>query len=222
MPPLEIELAARLVSLLAGLLLLTAVLVAWRLSVKAAIRLLALQGGALAVLVAVIGATEATMELFAVAAVVFGLKAILLPVILAKSARQTGASRETSPLINPTASLLAVAAVTVVAYVVAQPLTRVGPTLTAPAAPVGMALVFIGFLLLATRRRASSALIGFLMIDNGIAVVAFLAAGGVPLVVEAGVLLDVLLIVLILRVLTARMRLKFGGTDLAELSELCD
>ena len=52
--------------------------------------------------------------------------------------------------------------------------------------------------------------------------VAFLTAEGVPLVVELGVSLDVLLVVLILRVLTSRMQAKFGGTDLDELTELRD
>ena len=60
------------------------------------------------------------------------------------------------------------------------------------------------------------------MLDNGIATVAFLTAGGVPLVVELGVSLDVLLVVLILQVLTARMQAAFGGTDLDDLTELRD
>ena len=88
--------------------------------------------------------------------------------------------------------------------------------------PIGIALVLIGFLLLVTRRRALSQLVGFLLIDNGIAAVAFLTAGGVPLVVELGASLDVLLVVLILQVLRGRMRVKFGDTDLTELTELRD
>ena len=67
--------------------------------------------------------------------------------------------------------------------------------------PVGLALVLIGFLVLLTRRSALSQLIGFVILDNGIATTAFLTSGGVPLVVELGVTLDVLLVVLILRVL---------------------
>ncbi len=86
----------------------------------------------------------------------------------------------------------------------------------------GVTLVLIGLLTLTTRRRAMSQLIGFVMMDNGIATVALLTAGGVPLVVELGVSLDVLLVVLILLVLTSRMQAAFGGTDLDELKELHD
>jgi len=67
-----------------------------------------------------------------------------------------------------------------------------------------------------------SQLIGFLLLDNGIGTVAFLTAGGVPLVVELGVSLDVLLVVLILQVLTSRIRAEFGDVDLDDLTELRD
>jgi len=64
--------------------------------------------------------------------------------------------------------------------------------------------------------------VGFLLVENGITLVAFLATSGVPLVVELGASLDVLLAVLVLQVLTARMRTKFGDTDLNRLRELHD
>jgi hydrogenase-4 component E len=63
---------------------------------------------------------------------------------------------------------------------------------------------------------------GFLLLDNGITAVAFLAAAGVPLLVEIGVSFDLLLVVLVLRVLTVRMRSAFGATDLDDLRELHD
>jgi hydrogenase-4 component E len=60
------------------------------------------------------------------------------------------------------------------------------------------------------------------MLDNGIATIAFLMSGGVPLMVELGVSLDVLLVVLILQVLTSRIRSEFGDIDLDDLAELRD
>jgi hydrogenase-4 component E len=60
------------------------------------------------------------------------------------------------------------------------------------------------------------------MLDNGIAALAFLTTAGVPLIVEFGASLDILLAVLVLQILSGRMRVKFGGTDLDELRELRD
>ncbi|MFE0021072.1 hypothetical protein [Amycolatopsis sp. NPDC059021] len=73
-----------------------------------------------------------------------------------------------------------------------------------------------------TRRRALSQLVGFLLLDNGITAVGFLTTSSAGLIVELGVSLDVLLAVLVLRILTSRMRETFGGTDLDELRELRD
>jgi hydrogenase-4 component E len=83
-------------------------------------------------------------------------------------------------------------------------------------------VVLIGFLVLVTRRHAVSQLVGFLLMDNGITAAGFLTTSGIGLLVEVGVALDVLLVVLVLQVLTGRMRETFGDTDLDELRELRD
>jgi hydrogenase-4 component E len=73
-----------------------------------------------------------------------------------------------------------------------------------------------------TRRHAISQAAGFLMLDNGIAATAFLLTAGVPLIVELGASLDVLFAVIVIGVLTGRLRRAFGGADLDQLQELRD
>jgi hydrogenase-4 component E len=209
------------VDLTAGVLLLTSVFIVWRHAFRASIRLLALQGIALAVLAALVAVHSHAYELLAVAVLVAVFKGGIVPTILMRSATVTGVQVDESRL-NPTASLIFVSLLTALAYVVGSPLLATTADPALGAVPVGLAMVLIGFLQLVTRRRALSQMVGFVLLDNGIAVVAFLTAGGVPLVVELGASLDVLLIVLILRVLTGRMQIKFGGTDLDELRELRD
>ncbi|HSN06279.1 MAG TPA: hypothetical protein VLV82_02965 [Candidatus Angelobacter sp.] len=210
------------IGLTAGVLLLTSVLLVWKRSLSGAVRSLAVQGIALAAMVAVIGMSEHDAELVAVSALVLGLKGVLLPWVLDRSRIRTGAVREETPLLNTTASLLALSLLTMLAYLVSQPFLALAAGPTSAAVPVGISLVLYGFLLLATRRHAISQLVGFLVLDNGIATVAFLTAGGVPLVVELGASLDVLLVVLILRVLTSRITAEFGAADLDDLMELRD
>ena len=212
---------AQMVATTTGLMLVTAILQVWRQSLTASIRLLAVQGAALAALVATIGLAERESEAVAVAGLVLAVKAGLIPWALTRTARLTGATREDAPLVNPTAGLLVAALLTGLAYVVSVPISEaLGPD--AGTAAVGLAMVLIGFLVLVSRRTALSQLIGFVVLDNGIATVAFLTSGGVPLVVELGVTLDVLLVVLILQVLASRMRLTHGGLDLDDLRELHD
>lgn len=118
--------------------------------------------------------------------------------------------------------MLAAAALTLLAYALCRPLVALAPSPATHALPVGLAVVLIGLFTLTTRRRALSQVVGFLLVDNGITAVAFLATSGVPLTVELGVTLDVLLAVLVLLVLTGRMRTAFGATDLDDLRELHD
>ncbi|MBF4764573.1 hypothetical protein ISU07_15680 [Nocardioides islandensis] len=214
---------AQLVGLCAAVLLLCAVLIVWRRSLHGQIRLLAAQGWGLGVLVAVLGIHEGDGQLMIVAVLVLALKGIVLPRVLTRATvTDNGDLREETPLINTTASLILVALLMMLAYLVSRPVQALGSTPPVAAVPVGMAVTLFGFLVLSTRRHAVSQLIGFLLLDNGIGTIAFLTAGGVPLVVELGVSLDVLLVVLILQVLTSRIRAEFGGADLDDLTELRD
>lgn len=213
----------QLLNLAAGALLLTSVLILWRRELAGIIQVLAVQGFALAGLAAVLAAHQGSVELWAVAVGLLALRAVALPFLLRRVLAQSGpARRETKPLANVASSLLAAALLTLLAYAVSEPLVSLSPTAATKAIPVGLTVVLIGFFILVTRRHALSQLVGFLLLDNGITAIGFLTAAGVDLVVELGVSLDVLLVVLVLQILTVRMRDTFGDTDLDELQELRD
>jgi hydrogenase-4 component E len=217
----------QLLYLSCGALLMTAVLIVWRRQLTAIVKVLAVQGMALAALAGVLAARGHDAELAAIAAGVLALRGVALPLLLrralaAAGPAATGQSRETRPLVNVAASLLATAALVLLAYAVSGPLTALAPSPAAHAIPVGIAVMLTGFFVLVTRRRALSQLAGFLLMDNGITATGFLTGAGTGLVVELGVSLDVLLAVLVLQVLTSRMREAFGDTDLDELRELRD
>jgi hydrogenase-4 component E len=214
--------STQLLDVICGGILLVAVLTLWRRQLAAIVRLLAVQGALIAVLAGLLGVREGSPELLVAALGVLVLKALVLPAVLRRVLADSGEARETEPLVNVTGSLLAAALLTLLAYVLSQPLVELAPSAETRALPVGIAVVLLGFFVLVSRRRALSQVVGFLLLDNGITTTAFLATSGVPLVVELGVSLDVLLVVLVLQIVAARMRLTFGRTDLDELSELRD
>ncbi len=212
----------QLLDLACGVFLLAAVLVLWRRRLAAIVGLFAIQGAALAGLVAVLAVHQHDAELGAVAVGILLLCAIALPILLRRALQAAGETRETQPLVNVAASLLAAAVLALLAYAVTQPVVRLAPSPATHAVPVAVTVLLLGFFVLVTRHRALSQLAGFLLMDNGITAAAFLTTAGVPLVVELGVSFDVLLAVLVLQVLTTRMRAAFGSTDLDELRELHD
>ena len=116
-----------------------------------------------------------------------------------------GRPRETRPLVN--VGVLAAGRRRLTLLACGVPTAgRAGPLAGDTGRPDRVAVVLIGFFVLVTRRRALSQLVGFLLMDNGITAVGFLTTAGIGLVVEVGVALDVLLVVLVLQVLTGRMR----------------
>ena len=161
--------------------------------------------------------------LVTVGVAVFALRAIVLPWLLARAVgAETDEQREATPLVNTSASLLIAAALTVVAFAVTRPVVDLQPGPATNAVPAAFAVILIALFVMVTRRHAISQAAGFLMLDNGIAATAFLLTAGVPLIVELGASLDVLFALIVIGVLTGRLRRMFGGADLDRLQELRD
>lgn len=214
---------ASVLGLAAGGLLLAAVLIVWRRDLRSIVRLLAIQGVALAAIPIIRGSYDQDWALLAVGAAVFALRAIVLPLLLARAVgAEPDEQREATPLVNTTASLLIAAGLTVVAFAVTRPVVALDPGPATNAVPAAFAVILIALFVMVTRRHAISQAAGFLMLDNGIAATAFLLTAGVPLIVELGASLDVLFALIVIGVLTGRLRRMFGDADLDRLQELRD
>jgi hydrogenase-4 component E len=214
---------AILIDFAAGGLVLAAVLIVWRRDLPAIVGLLAWQGVALAAVPLVRGVHEDDAALIVVGMAVLVLRAMVLPWLLARAVgAEPREHREATPLINTATSLLIAAALTVAAFAVSQPMANLEPSATTNAVPAAFGVILIALFVMTTRRHAVSQAAGFLMLDNGIAATAFLLTAGVPLIVELGASLDVLFAVIVIGVLTGRLRRTFGGADLDQLQELRD
>ncbi|MEE6137700.1 hypothetical protein SKC41_15350 [Mycobacterium sp. 050128] len=212
-----------LVDFAAGGLVLAAVLIVWRRDLPGIVHLLAWQGLALTAIPALRGIHDHDVALIAVAVVVLVLRVVVLPWLLARVVGAEVASRrEATPLINTTSSLLITGGLTIAAFAITQPVVDLAPGPSTNAVPAAFAVVLIALFVLTTRLHAVSQAVGFLMLDNGIAATAFLLTAGVPLIVELGASLDVLLAVIVIGVLTGRLRHTFGDADLDKLQELHD
>jgi len=214
---------ASVLDLAAGALVLAAVLIVWRRDLRSIVWLLAVQGVALAAIPVIRGVHDHDWALITVGLAVLGLRATILPWLLARAVgAETREQREATPLVNTTASLLIAAGLTVVAFAVTRPVVDLDPSPATNAAPAAFAVILIALFVMVTRRHAISQAAGFLMLDNGIAATAFLLTAGVPLIVELGASLDVLFALIVIGVLTGRLRRMFGGADLDRLQELRD
>ena len=147
----------------------------------------------------------------------------MLPWLLARAVgAEQQAQREATPLVNTASSLLITGGADRRRVRDHPAAGEPGTECATNAVPAAFAVVLIALFVMVTRRHAVSQAAGFLMLDNGIAATAFLLTAGVPLIVELGASLDVLFAVIVIGVLTGRLRRAFGGADLDQLRELRD
>ena len=83
-----------------------------------------------------------------------------------------------------------------------------------------MGLIFVGLFVVITRKKALTQIVGFLVLENGIALLAVLGTYGIPLIIELGVFLDVLMGFLVMQVFVYQIQDTFESIDVDQLSEL--
>lgn len=186
-------------------MLLSALVVLWRRHMPAYISAFKWQSVALGAVGIVVAWRGRVPELYVVAALILVLKGVVVPRILAAMERRFPPTQESRPLVNTEMSLLAAATLAVVAYEVSRPITEAVNLPTRGSLPLALALILISLFIVVSRRKIVTQIVGFLMLENGIALLALLGAYGVPLVVELGVFLDVLLGVLVMQIIVNRI-----------------
>ena len=151
----------------------------------------------------------------------FVVKAILLPTFLHRAIREASVRREVEPVIGFTASLCLGAVAVALAFAVAQRLP-LPQSQTALLVPVALATVMVGLIVLTTRSKALTQVVGYLILENGIYVFGLSQAERVPFLVELGVLLDVFVGVFIMGIVVFHINREFDSLSSAHLTELKD
>ena len=215
-----IPLHAQLINLFAAVLLLLAFAMLAQRRVLSLVNLFAAQGVALGVSTAIVAFATNQPHLYASAALTFALKVVLLPWLLHRLIRKLDVRWDVEGLINvPTTMLIGIVLV-VFAFNLALPIAQLASTVTRATLGIAMASVMLSFLMMITRRKAIPQVIGFLSMENGLFFAATSATYGMPMVVELGIALDVLVGMLILGVFFFQIREQFDSLDLQHLEKL--
>jgi hydrogenase-4 component E len=162
---------------------------------------------------------SASVHVLALAAGTIAVKAIVLPAFLRWAIREAAVRREVEPLVGYMASLLLGVVALAASFAVANVLpVRAGHSdLLIPAALV---TVIIGLIVLITRAKALTQVVGYLMLENGIYMFGLTQLQRVPFLVEVGVLLDVFVGVFIMGIVVFHINREFDSISAANLTEL--
>jgi hydrogenase-4 component E len=206
-------------NLLAFVGLVLGLLLVWRQSWPGRLALFVAQSAVLALLAAAIGLFTGRRELLIVAVIFAVIKGRVIPRVLGRISRGAPV-RPVPPGRSAGLSLLVAAGLVVVAYVIMLPVTTSSTLPTTDAIPLAFASALIGLFVCVTGRDAFGHILGFLVFENGIFALALLATYGLPALVEAGVFLDVLVIVLIMEGVAGRLRHEHASIEVDRLREL--
>ncbi len=216
----NVPLYAQLINLFAAILLLLSFAMLAQRRVLSLIDLFAMQGITLAVSTAVVAYGTGQSHLYWSAGLTLVLKVGLLPWLLYRLIRKLDVHWEFEGLINiPTTMLIGIVLV-VFAFNLALPISQLASTVTRSTLGIAMACVMLSFMMMITRRKAIPQVIGFLSMENGLFFAATSATYGMPMVVELGIALDVLVAMLILGVFFFQIREQFDSLDLKNLEQL--
>jgi len=215
-----LPLGQQLINLFAAILLLLAFAMLAQRRVVSLVNLFAAQGLVLALSTAVVAYTTRQPHLYESAALTLVLKVALLPWLLHRLVRRLDVRWEFEGLINIPATMLVGIVLVVFSFNLALPIAQLANTVTRATLGIAMASVMLSFLMMITRRKAIPQVIGFLSMENGLFFAATSATYGMPMVVELGIALDVLVGMLILGVFFFQIREQFDSLDLQHLEKL--
>ena len=184
-----------------------------------AINASAAQGALLGLLTVLVNSSlETRPALVAVATI--AIKGLLIPKLLHRSLREAGIRRDIEPYVSFVTSLVLCAVATGAAVVFADRLPLTPAHHGSLMVPASLATVLSGFLILSTRRKAITQVIGYLTLENGIFIMGLTLHETIPMLVEIGVLLDLLVAIFVIGIVINHISREFGSLDVGQLDTL--
>ena len=202
--------AAQINSLLAALILLTAFGLLVQRRMIGLLQIFALQGFLLSVSTAIVAYVAGQGHLYISSFLTLLLKVLVLPYILFQLLQRLNIRREVEAIVNiPTTMFIGIALV-IFSYHLTSPIRELSTLVTRSTLAVALATVLLGFLMMITRKKAVTQIIGLLSS----------ATYGMPLVVELGVALDILIAAFIFGVFMFHIRTTFDSLELKDMEKL--
>jgi hydrogenase-4 component E len=213
-------LLTQFVNLLGALLLILAFGMISQRRILSLIHLFTMQGITLVLATSVVGYATGQPHLYVSAGLTLLLKVLLIPWLLHRVIVRLQIQWDVETLINIPTTMMIGILVVIFSFNLAIPIARLSATLASGTLGIALACVLLSFLMMITRAKAVPQVIGFLSMENGLFFAATSATYGMPMVVELGIALDVLIGVLILGVFMFQIREQFDSLDIRHLEKL--
>ena len=215
-----IKLVPQFINLCATLILLLSFAMISQRRIVSLINLFMVQGAVLVVASFLLGYVSGLEELYISGALTLALKVIFIPWMLHRVIRRLNVRWDVETLFNVPTTMLVGIGLVIFAFSLALPVSRLSHSVAGGSLGIALACVLLSFMMMITRSKAVPQVIGFLSMENGLIFAATTVTNGMPMIVEFGIALDVLVGVLILGVFMFQIREKFDSLDIHHLETL--
>ncbi len=219
---MQIPFTLQLINLLAAMLLLIVFAMLAQRRILSLINLFAWQGALLALSTFIVAYSTGQQHLYYSAGLTLLLKALLLPWLLHRLIRKLNVRWDVETLINIPTTMLVGIALVIFSFNLAAPISQLAEGITRGLIGIALASVLLSLLMMLTRRKAVSQVVAFLSLENGLFFAATSATQGMPLVVELGIALDVLVATFIFGIFFFQIRETFDSLDITHMEKLKD
>ncbi len=161
-------LAGNLIDIFAVCMLLTSVMAMASVRMRPLIRLFLIQSVFLAIYEFTIAYTQDEPKIYVMAVLTLVIKVIVIPKLLNYIMDRIKVGDEMSLSIGIPGSMLLSAALILLSYFIAEPLVSILDTAERNSLVLSFAMILIGILMMATRHKAISEVVGLLMAENGL------------------------------------------------------
>jgi hydrogenase-4 component E len=215
-----IKFAPQLINLFATLILMLSFAMISQRRIVSLINLFMIQGAALVAASFLLGYVTKQPDLYVSGVLTLVLKVIFIPWMLHRVIRKLNVRWDVETLLNIPTTMLVGIALVIFAFSLALPVSRLSASIAGGSLGIALACVLLSFMMMITRSKAVPQVIGFLSMENGLIFAATTVTNGMPMIVEFGIALDVLVGVLILGVFMFQIREKFDSLDIHHLEVL--
>jgi len=184
------------------------------------IRLAALQGVLFGLFLLSVSDGPPSLRLWLIALAGMGLKGVVFPILLRRAIREAGIPREMEPFVGPVPSVLSGVLLLAVSLRLGAALTPALGAAQPLAVPASLMTLFTGLFLIVSRRKALTQALGYIVLENGIAVFGAAGVAEVPALVELGILLDAFVAVFVMGVAIHHINREFDHIEADRLSSL--
>jgi hydrogenase-4 component E len=184
------------------------------------IRLSAVQGVLLGLLPLLVDRHGPGARLLIFAVILLLLKGYVFPRMLMKTLRTAGVRQEVEPLVGYAASVLLGVGILALSFGVASRLVLPRSAASSLVLPAALSTILIGLFLIVARRKALMQVVGYLVLENGIAIFGIAVASEEPFLVETGILLDVFVAVFVMGIAMFHISREFDHIDVDQLTSL--